>query len=222
MPTFGGFSPFPLRFGGGKRRLEVIYDSINESLGSAYDTSDSSTVTSQTMAEARAIDAAYSGNVRMSYATDPLRMPTELVPRWETILDLHPHRTDSIEARRAALAAKFLSLSGGTILEDTVRALTGASFIAIEFTALADAVPRWPVNGFADKWTSNVAHFVIRVQFAPNQTNADFWNMRARLRQFLRDFVPAWVTFDIAISDSHGTECFYLDEPDLDLLTFCS
>jgi hypothetical protein len=221
MGTFGGFSPFPLRFGGGKRRLEVLYDSLNQSLGSGYDTSDSSNVTAETMAEARALDAVYSGNVRMALQTDPRRM-TDFLPRWEAIFDVHPHRTDSDNARRAVQQAKFLALAGPQLLEDAVVALTGASFIGIEFTALTDAVPRWPVNGFPNNWTSNVAHIVIRVRFAPNQTNGDFWRMRMNLVKFINDFLPAWTTFDIGIRDSHGTDCFYLDEPDLDLETFCA
>lgn len=222
MPAFGGFTPFPLRFGGGRPRLQTLYESLNQALGSGYDTDDASTVTAETMAEARAIDGLYSGNVRMSYIMDPARCPEEIIPRLEFICGLHPHRTDTIPARRRALSAHFLLLSGNAILEDVVVAIAGDSFIAIQFTALADAIPRWVITGFPNNWTSNTAHIVVRVRQTGLQTTADFWNMRATLRKFLRLFLPVWVTFDIAIRSSHDDDCFYLDEPDLDLETFCA
>lgn len=221
MPTFGGFSPFPLRFGGGKPRLKTLYEALNQARGTAYDTSDASNVTAETMAEARALDAAWSSNRKMALQTDPARM-TDFMPRWEAILDVHPLPTDSIASRRAVLRAKFLALGGPAILHDAVVALTGASFIGIVYTAVADAVPRWPANGFPNNWTSNAVHIVIHVQFAPNQTNAQFWDMRAALNKFLQDFLPVWVTWDVGIRDSHGTFCFYLDEQNLDLELFCS
>lgn len=218
----GGFCPLPFSLGGEAPRIEALYEAQNQALGSAYDTADFTTVTAETMAEARALDDVYESNTRMSYASDPSRMPEELIPRWEVVFDLHPHRTDSLETRRSMLSAKFLALSGGTLLEDTVRAITGASFVGIEFHPLSTAVVRWSVNSFPDRWTSSVAHVLIRVQFAANQTNAAFWNMLATLSKFLQDFLPAWMEFDAAIHDSGGGDCFLLDEPNLDLESLCA
>lgn len=221
MPTFGGFSPFPLRFGGGRRRLQTLYEALNQSLGSGYDTSDSSTVTAETMAQARALDAAYSGNRRMAYVMDPARCPAEIVPRLEFIFGIRPHRSDTLPARRRVLAAAFLVLNGNVLIEDVIATIAGSSFIGIEIHPLSTATIRWPVNGYPNSWTSSVAHITIRVQIVANQTMSGFWNMRATLRRFLRGFLPAYVDFDIAIFDSNGGPCFLLDEPNLDLETFC-
>lgn len=220
MPFFGGYAPFPLRFGGGVPRIKTLYQSLNEARGTAYDTSDESNVTAETMAHARALDSAWSANRRMALQWDPLRM-TDFLPRWEAILDLHPGPNDSVAARRQAVQAKFLAWAGQTALQELVEAIAGDSFVAIVYTDVVDAVPRWPANGYPTKWSSNVAHILVRVQYAPNQTEAEFWNMRRRISRTLRDFLPAWTTFDIGTFRPDGvSEGFFLDERNLNFETF--
>lgn len=215
----GGFSPLPWTLGGGEPRVKTLYDSLNQSLGTAYDTSDESNVTAETMAEARALDAVWSANRRMALQTDAKRM-SDFIGRWERILDLHPAPSDSDVARRAAIQAKFLAWIGPSALLDLVTLIAGTSLIGIEFTDLVDAQIRWPENGYPNNWTSNTAHIVIRVQFSANQTTAEFWNMRARLTQALDDFLPAWATFDIATFRPGGGNGFFLDERNLNYETF--
>lgn len=220
MSKLGGFSPLPMRLGGGQTRVETLYKSLNESLGTAYDVSDESNVTAETMAEARALDAVWSSNRRMSLQWDPRRM-TDFLSRWEKIFAVAPSPGDSDNARRAVLQGKFLALIGPSTLEDVVMPIASASFVGIEYTELVDAVPKWPGNSFPDEWHSNVAHIVIRVKFTANQTLAEFWRMKSKLTAFLNDYLPAWVTFDIAIfRESTGLSGFYLDERNLDFETF--
>lgn len=212
MPMFGGFTPWPLRFGGGEPNLRALYESLNLSLGPAYDTSDLSNVTAETMAEARALDAVWSANRRMSLQWDPERM-TDFMERWETIFGLRPGVSDSIAERRTILQAKFLALIGPSSLEDSVTLLLGASFVEVVRTSLADAYQRWPENGYPDDWISNTAHILIRVQYANNQTEAEFLKLMAKLGLMLDDLLPAWTSWDWGAFNEAGAEGFFLDDP---------
>jgi hypothetical protein len=215
----GGFAHLPVRLGGGEPRVETIYNSLNQARGTAYDTTDESNVTAETLAQARAIDAAWGANERMSLQTDPRRM-SDFLSRWEKILRLHPGPDDTVVARRSAVQVKFLAWIGPAGLEDLVAEIAGDSFIGIELTALADSVPRWPPNGYPNNFTSNCAHILVRVRFGANQTMAEFWDMRARLSRTLADFLPAHMTFDIGTYRVGGGTGFFLDERNLNYSTF--
>lgn len=212
MGNLGGFGMLPIRLGGGETDVESIYRSLNESKGSAYDTSDASNVTAETMAEARAIAAVYRSNARMSYQWDAKRM-YDFIPRWEKIFNIHPGPTASVPSRRAALGVKFLALVGHASLSDTVQAIIGDCFVSIVYTSLDEAYMRWPGNGYPNDFLSNTAHILIKVQFSANQTQAEFWDLMARMSQQLRDQLPVWTTFDWGMDAEAGGEGFYLDDP---------
>ena len=55
--AYGARYSYPRRYGGGKSTQQAIYESLNISLGTAFDTSDGSTVTAETSADARAFAA---------------------------------------------------------------------------------------------------------------------------------------------------------------------
>jgi hypothetical protein len=198
--------------GGGEPNVRALYESLNLSLGPAYDTSDLSNVTAETMAEARALDAVYSANRRMALQWDPRRM-TDFMSRWETIFGLHPGRNDTIPERRAILDAKFLALIGPATLEDTVVPLLGDSFVEVIRTTLAEAYQRWPENGFPNDWVSHTAHILIRVQYAANQTESAFLKLMATLGRVLDDLLPSWCDWEWGTFDEGGIEGFFLDEP---------
>lgn len=212
MPTFGAFGAWPLKFGSRPNRVKVLYDALNQARGTAYDTSDDSNVTAETYAEAVMLDVAWSINKRLAYQWDPVRM-TDLVPRWEAIFDLHPSVTDSDPARRGALQAKFLALTGRPSLEDVVSAMLGDSFVDIEYTPLAQAYQRWPDNGFQNDWISHTAHILIRVQYGPTQTDAEFLRLMAKMNEELRNLLPAFITFDWGMYAENGLDGFWLDDP---------
>lgn len=212
MPTFGGFGGWPRRFGGGRSRVQTIYESLNAARGSAYDTTDSSNVTAETYAQAVALAAAWSNNRRAALQTDPKRM-SDFIPRWEAILDLHPSPADSVADRRSAILAKFLAWAGQAAFEDVVAAIMGTSLVDIEYTPIASAYQRWPENGYPNSWISHTAHIVIRVQFAANQSQQELLHVLGRLDRTLADFLPAYTTWDWAMFAENGEDAFFLDDP---------
>lgn len=212
MPTFGGFGGFPLKFGGGNNHRRTLYDALNQARGTAYDTTDDSNVTADTYAQAIALEAVWSANRKMANQWDPRRM-TDFIPRWEAIFDIHPSASDSLNARRAVLSAKFRALAGQQTLTDIVSAMLGGSFVGVEYTPIAQAYMRWPENGYPTDWISHTAHILIRVQFAQGQTENEFLRLMAQLDRFLRDYLPAYTTWDWGMFAENGLDGFYLDDP---------
>lgn len=222
MANFGGMSPLPLRLGGGShRRLEAIYNSINQALGTAYDISDDSNVTAETMAEARLIEWLWSSNQRLANQMDPPRM-TDFLPRWEGILGVPPRRGDTDQTRRSHVAAK-LAASGNPNeqgVNEVVSALLGALLLAVEYTPLASANTHWAGTGEPTLWSSSVAHILVRVTKPTNMADQDFFVTMASVITALDDFAPAWSTFDWGVFAVNGLRGFYFDEHNLDVETF--
>jgi len=214
---FGGLNPFPFRFGGGPSNQLVIYRSLNEGLGTAFDTTDESTVTAETSADARAIAAVWSANARLANQMDPAKM-TDFLGRWEDIFDLRPHRNDSDNARRAVVALKFLALSAslyGTI-EEVAAAIMGSAYIDVLYADLVTGHSSWPGGTPSEPtmWTSSIAHVLVRVvryDAIVGMTQHEFFDRLRQLKFFLRDYMAAWTTLDWAW-DGSGGPGFYLDE----------
>ncbi len=223
MPAFGGFSTFPIRFGGGETRIKTIYDSLNESLGTGYDTSYASNVTAETMAEARAIAAVWSASRRMSLQWDPMRM-SDFVGRWEKIFGVIPAPSDSMSARQAVLALKFRALAGPIAgnVEDAASTLLGDAYVGVEFTTPAQANQSWPSSTppSATNFYSFVAHILVRVQQPSTMTFSQFITLMGKLTSMLDDLLPAWVSSDWGMFGANGLNGFYLDENNLDAQTF--
>lgn len=223
MAGVGGFSPLPLRLGGGISRVETIYRSLCAGRGTAYDTSDSSNVVPEIMAEARAIEALWSANRRLSLQWDPMRM-TDFLGRWEAIFAVKPSKADTLLARRLRLVPKFRALIGPiqSTVADVASSLLGASFIAVEYTDLAHAHTGWPGGSPPDPaaWFSTICHLVIRVKQTGGQTFAEFVKLLGIARAELRNLLPVYTTFDFGVFNSGGVGGFLLDERDLDLETF--
>ncbi len=223
MPNFGGFCPLPLRLGGGESRLREIYESLNDGLGTAYDTSDTSPVTAETEADASTIEAVWSANERLKNQWDPNAL-TDFLTRWEKIFGLSPKRTDSDNLRRAKVALKFRALGGAVYatLDATCTAFLGPAFVQIEYTDLAHMHTHWPGGTPAElnMWSSSLAHILIRVTQATALTFHEFIGRLSDLMAFLGDVLPVWVTVDWGTLNSLGNNGFLLDEPNLDLETF--
>ena len=223
MPNLGGYCPLPLRLGGGESTVRVIYESLNNGLGSAYDTTDASTVTAETSADARTIEALWSANARLTNQWDPRRM-TDFIGRWEKIFALVPAVDDSDNTRRTRLAAKFQAL-GGPLYATTeliCSTILGDAYIGVEYTSLADSHSNWPggTPPQPDMWSSTVAHILVRVEQPANATVVEFLGLLNETMAFLGDFLPAWVTFDWGLYADNDTNGFYLDENNLDYQTF--
>lgn len=215
MAIFGGFNPWPLRFGGGKSNIQTIYESINASLGEAYDTSDESNVTAETMAEARAIAAVWSANARLANQWDPNRV-TDMLRRVERVFGITPLPTDSDNTRRARLATKFRALGGPlyVVLPDLCKSILGDAFVSVEHITPALAKTHWPGSTPAenDKYSSTVAHILVHVTKPATWTLYEYRARLGALVSALDDFLPAQTTFDWVQDSSHGVMGFYLDD----------
>jgi hypothetical protein len=223
MP-FGRFGSFPFRFGGGAPLARTIYESINSSLGTAYDTSETSTVTAETSAEARLIAACWHANERASNQYDPYRT-TDYLERWESIFGLGVTPTDTIGVRRGRVAAKLTALCNPT--EDTVFTVCnealGDAFVGVEYTTIDDANMLWPGNGNPDDWESTTAHIVVRVERPVSWSAKLFDQTVGSTIKILYSFLPDWATVDWAMNSSTGNEGFILDDDqNLDVETFDS
>ncbi len=224
MPNIGGYCPLPLRLGGGESRLREIYESLNDGLGTAYDTSDSSPVTAETEADASTIEAVWSANERLKNQWDPNAL-TDFLSRWEKIFGLSPKRTDSDNLRRAKVALKFRALGGAVYatLSDTCTALLGSAFVGIEYTDLAHANAHWPGGSPAevDQWSSTIAYILIRITLPGSLTLHEFLAKLRETLSFLADVLPVWVVFNYGAFNSTAANGFLLDDPmNLDWETF--
>lgn len=237
---FGGYHPYPRRFGGGRTRLETIHESINASRGTAYSKDRSSVVWVENMAIARALAAAWSTNQRLANQTDPRRM-TDMLGRWERILAI-PVPASATEAdRRAEVLARFERIGKASvhsrIYSECVRVL-GSFFVAVEYIDIAnanvvspDASYPWGHQAPAPYvWYSTVAHILIKMTQPAGYTDADFWAKAAAITPVMDDLLPVEVTWDwyrcprvgAGIEVVGGPSCagWYLDEPNLDILVF--
>lgn len=241
MPTFGGYSPYPRRFGGGgKPRLQRIHESLNAQRGTAYDAQNSQTfVWVENMAIARAISAAWSTNQRLANQADPLRM-TDHLARWEKILQI-PVPPDATDADRRAEVFERLSRIGKASLHARIyfeaSRVLGDFFAAVEYIDPSIAVVHVPDASYpwgtvvpGVPWYSTVAHVLIKVNQPAGYTLADFWAAVGRLAPVMDHLLPIEVTWDFYVCPSVGVHVnvpggpscagFYLDEPDLDLEVF--
>lgn len=228
---YGGYHPYPRRFGGGKPRLQVIHESLNAQRGTALDTSNTdSVVWIEDMALARAINGAWATNERLSHQWDPLRV-TDMLPRWEGIMRLVVSPGDTDAARRVALNkqwARFGQLINIGQMSGQLQALLGDVFVAIEFISLANAVIHVPDGTYPfgtsnddAPWYSTVMHMLIRTQVPDGYTEQEYLNIVGPVFPLLDGIMPAFVTWTVyrpgpvstPVTGGPSAGGFYLDDP---------
>ena len=214
----GGRNPLPFRVGGGKSTQQAIYESLNMALGTAYDTSDESTVTAETSADARMMASVWSANARLANQMDPAKM-TDMLPRWERILGLRPRSTSSKNRRRGLVAIKFRALGGPLYAteEEICGALLGSLYVQLEKTSLSDAHMNWPGGSpsVLTRWDSTIAHQLVRViryDEIVDVTRHEMFERLAEMMNFMRDYTAAWMETDWAWDAENGNPEFRLDE----------
>lgn len=233
--SFGGYRPYPRRFGGGKPRLEIIHESLNAQRGSAFDASNPDTIVwLENMAIARALCFdGWGTNERLSYQWDPDRM-TDMLPRWEKIFRIVPPPTANGNERRAVIRARFRRFLDVTALHSRLYTklseVLGPAFYAIEYISVANAVVHvpdatypWGTVAAGFPWYSTVAHMLVRLQKPTGWTEGDFYEAAGKVAPTLDPIVPAWLTFDwyrasecgapIAVVGGPSAAGFYLDCP---------
>ena len=232
MPGFGGMTPFPRRFGGGRPRVQDVLETLNGDRGTAFDASNrETTVYVNDMAIARAISAAWGTNTRLGNMWSPMHMSSDVLARWEKILAINPSPESSETERRTYLEALFsnfgqAAISGriNTILEEQL----GDVFVAVEYISYANAniyVPDgtypWGSVLAGAPWSSTTAHILVRLQKPTGYSEADFYEAAGRVIQLLEPVLPAWATIDwyrpgevsSVVSGGPSAAGFYLDEP---------
>ena len=228
MAMFGGFSPFPLRFGGGAPLLQRVFESIAAQRGSAYDQTTQSAVGTENMAIARAITFdLYGSNERLANNMRPATMTAAgLLPRWEAIFDEPPQPGDTEGVRRARIAAAWANVGLANTHQPVVDALTatlGPLFTGtILYQLPGTALSIWPGASNATAttpWLSSIDFIAVQVQLAPGFSssagvpNAAFWANVAAMVPTLDAMLSSWITFDWFLQSSAGTNVFLLDDP---------
>jgi hypothetical protein len=242
---YGGYHPFPKRYGGGKPRLKVVHDALNAARGSALDASNPDTVAwVENMALARAIALdGYGTNERLSLQWDPDRV-TDMLARWEAIFNVAPAPGATDHERREVIGRRLRRfLEASSLHSRLLRRLqqeVGEVFNAIEYIDVANAVihvpdPSYPWGTVTTgvPWRSTVAHILVLLVKPSGYTEENFYAAAAKVAPAIDSLVPAWCTFDwyrkpaggpaISVSGGPSQAGFYLDdEHNLDNCVFDS
>ena len=204
MGTFGRYSGFPRRFGGGRRIREQEHMAMLDALAPGYDVASDSPIYAETYAHALAVSTVWALNQRLTGSLIPSRM-LETLTTWEEAMRLRPKRTDTVQARRRAVAARFLGLALNTIsaIYDVCAALAGSTFLGLAQVAEADAI--WYAPGINPgppgfEWTSNRATIAVRLTRS-GTPDAVFFDLVTQIQTALTALVPAWMTFRIGTDE---------------------
>jgi hypothetical protein len=223
MPQFGGMSPFPRRFGGGKPLLKTLTESLIVQHGTAFAGDDVNGLFYLEMeATARVLMAAWEQNQRLANQWDPERM-TDFLPRWERIFALPKLPTDTLTMRRARVGVAMARVGQANAREvyDTCKAYLGPIFLGIVTSPSSIArvfTPAgWPMGMHPSSppdpdWYSTVAHIDVLTTQPATMDDDEYYTTRSSVRPALDAILPGWMTFDIVRDGSHGAG-FYLDDP---------
>jgi hypothetical protein len=229
---FGGYHPYPRRFGGGKPALQTFHESLNIQRGSALDASNPDTTAwLENLALMRAI--VFDGwhtNQRLAHQWDPRRM-TDMLTRWEKILKLRPAPTSTTKARRDAVLERFERFAGIANHAKLLKHLddaVGEVFVGVEYISLSNAVVTvpdgtypWGTANASYPWSSTVAHILVLLQKPAGYTEGQFYEAASKVGPIIDAISPAWVTFDwyrapdstpITVVGGPSQAGFYLDD----------
>lgn len=203
-----GRNPFAMRFGGGRSVLQQEHEALLDALAPGWDASEDTANYAECYAYALALTMIWRVNGRLRNMLIPSRM-LESLPVFEEATRLRPSATDTLQARRAALAAKFRGLAGNTLgdIYDVCAVNAGVNFVGI---GLVDPPTiYWPgINpgppGF--EWTSNRARIGIKLS-RDGMDDRDFSDLTERLGTQLRGLLPAWMDFVLGIDSPDGFIC---------------
>jgi len=175
-----------------------------DALAPGYDVAEDSPVYAEVYAHALAVSTVWALNQRLAGSLVPSRM-LETLTTWEEACRLRPRRTDTVQARRRAVAARFLGLALNTIsaIYDVCAMLAGSAFLGLAQVAESDAI--WYAPGINPgppgfEWTSNRATIAVRLARA-GTPDAVFFDLVTRLQDALTALVPAWMTFRIGTDE---------------------
>lgn len=232
---YGGYAPYPRRFGGGRPRLRLVHDALNAARGTALDASNSDTVVwVENMAHARAITFdGYGTNERLGNQNNPDRM-TVMLPRWEKILGIIPSPEATEKERRAEVKERMQRFLDATALHtrilSTLRAELGDVFVQIEYISYANAVINvpdatypWGTVNVAAPWSSTTALMLVLCQKPAGYSEGDYYTAIARAHPALEQIMPSWMKWNlyrgpqtypsVSVSGGPSRGGFYFDDP---------
>lgn len=208
MP-FGGYFPYPRRFGGGRPRLRLVHDALNAARGTALDASNTSTIVwVENMAHARAITFdGYGTNDRLCNQCNPDRM-TSMLSRWEKILGIRPSPDATEKSRRAVVKVRFQRFLDATALHtrivSTLKDALGDVFVQVEYISYANAVINvpdatypWGTANAAAPWSSTTALMLVLCQKPAGYTEGDYYTAIAKAHPALEQIMPAWMKWNV-------------------------
>lgn len=204
MAAYGRYNGYPRKYGGGKTTHQIQHEALLAALAPGYDPASDTANFAELYAYALAISMIWAVNGRLRNQQIPANM-LEALPDWEEILKLRPEPTDTVQQRRARVAAKLRGLVNNALsdISDSCAALAGANFLGLATAAVSDIYAWWPgVNpgppGF--EWSSNRAAIAVRLQRS-GLSDSDFFRLIERLYQNLEALVPTWLGFCVGTDD---------------------
>lgn len=231
MAGFGGFNPFPMKFGNAKTTtLQSIREDLATSYGTALETEKDTPLGVEIEAESRVLWDLYCTAERFKYIRDPDRMSIEFLVRWENIYGIPKSDFDTIPQRRARLKAKMQFAhqpnTRGNIqsyLENTL----GDVFVGFAFNNALSvqgyvpggvAIPGGPtlldgnlLTAELSPYQSKVAHIAVLLQKPNGMTEVEFYEKAGYTYLALDGAVGFWNTYDW-VRDGENGAGFYLDE----------
>lgn len=240
MGSYGGFRPYPRRYGGGKPRAKIFRDAIATGRGTAYSKDAGTAVAVENLAIGRAIARAWDTNERLGNIGNAQRMGVEMLERWEAIYSLNVGPDDTLATRRARLEVLQAAIGQASLLSyltTLLIAALGPVFVAVETIdpsianigvpdgtyPFGNVVPGYP-------WFSTVNHILIRVTQPVGYRDDQFHDAVAQVFEIVDPMLPSHMTFDwyrapelgapIAVAGGPSAAGFYLDERNLDESVF--
>jgi hypothetical protein len=209
MPGFG--VPFARPFGGGQSIWQQEISALLDAYAPGWDNSDTSQSTAEVHALALGAAIMWAVNRRLENQRIPARM-LETLPRWERACQLVPQPTDTVQMRRAAIAARFLGYLGNTpvqifnICSTLCASVPGAVWSGLVAATAGSQVTYVPgINpgppGF--EWTSLRATVGVAL-VRSGVPGAAYWDLVRRLQVELTIVCPVWMTFTIGCLDNPG------------------
>lgn len=206
---YGGYHPYPRRFGGnkfgGKPLPEVIHESLNRQRTPGYNVEQGSIVWCENFAYARAIACdGWETNERLRLQTDPQRT-TDMLPIWETVFRIAVPSGASDRERRAELTRRwqrFGEVANHSYIVTQLQNGLGPYFHSLNYISIPIAQMTVPTAGYPwgsvlpGAWSSTTAHFLVRMVKPSNATEGEFYEMASRVPQILGPILSAFVTFD--------------------------
>ncbi len=198
MPSFGRYGRFPLRFGGGKRPVEVIHLATLEYYQRIGLDPEDPVTFAESYADACVLADIWKASKRAGRQLDPRQMFENLVD-WESAAGLYPTATDRVVDRRKRLAGKLRGFSGNNVadIRDACAAFLGQVFVQLHTTAEADEITYWPgmypgPPGF--EWSSNRETVRIEVRKL-GVTQPEFNSLMSQLLAMLSNLCPSTMNF---------------------------